>query len=132
LRQGVQRPDDQMIHEGVVAWADPVLCAPDGLPLVAKLKHPSRREYAAPDDATERPPDEFASRCVTPERIAHAIQHLTERGRWDDDAPDADALARRVVQDVSREVPEYQDMIARFGKRTVRRALDARARELLG
>lgn len=130
LARGTQRPKEDMLHEGIVIWADPMLCGPDGAPLVAKLKHPSRREYNAPRDGEEVTPVSFASRCVTAERIDHARSYLQEKGRWDDANPDWQALARRVMQDVAREVDEYHTLLQKFGKDAVRDALQSQAMQL--
>lgn len=122
LRQGFERSDVEPTQEGIVIWADPLLRTPEGDPLVAKLKHPSRREYSPPagDDGVQG----FAERAVPLERIHHGIEHLRGSGRWRG-APltRLDRLVRRVIQDVAREVPEYQDQIALRGKEAVRAAL---------
>lgn len=128
--RGTQRPAEQMLQEGVVIWADPMLCRPDGSPLVAKLKHPSRQEYHAPDASGDVTPEDFARRCVTRERVMHAREHLRERGRWEQAEPDWERLARRVIQDVAREVEEYQDLLKTHGKSAVRDALRAVAMEV--
>lgn len=118
-------------HEGVVIWSDPLLLDGAGRPLVAKLKHPRRRE--AEDAATgAETPESFARRVVNRERLAHAAQHLREGGRWCDDAGERAArLVRRVVQDVAREEPAYPSLLAQHGKARVRDALEAAARDAL-
>ncbi|MEL6347213.1 MAG: RNA ligase family protein [Myxococcota bacterium] len=131
LDQGFSRPGVDQTHEGIVIWSDPVLRDPWGTPLVAKHKPDRRREYHPPRES-DRSPQDFAKRAVTEERLLHARQHLEERGRWTG-SPDRDhpALVKRVIQDVSREVDEYQDQLRAHGKQAVRAALKARARELL-
>ena len=130
LAQGTQQPEDHMLQEGIVIWADPMLCAPDGAPLVAKFKHPSRKEYHAPRENEDVSPASFTERCVTQERLEHALSYLQEKGRWDEATPDHDAIARRVMQDVAREVDECHALIQVFGKSVVRGAIQARALQL--
>ncbi len=117
-------------HEGVVIWSDPVLLDGAGRLLVAKHKHPRRRESLDAPAGGESL-EAFAARVVTVERARHALQHLRESGRGVG-AGEAlgSLLARRVVQDVSREEPAYHDALARYGKAAVRAALDAAARAL--
>ncbi len=114
-------------HEGVVIWSDPVLLDGAGRLLVAKHKHPRRREAVDAPSGRESP-EEFASRVVTAERVRHALQHLRESGRAGGAREELSSLiARRVVQDVSREEPAYHDAIGRHGKAAVRAALEAAA-----
>lgn len=117
-------------HEGVVIWSDPVLLDGAGRLLVAKHKHPRRRETIDAPSGRESP-EEFASRVVTIERVRHALQHLRESGRGGGAREELSSLvARRVVQDVSREEPAYHEALARHGKTAVRAALEAAARAI--
>lgn len=114
-------------HEGIVIWSDPLLLDGAGRPLVAKHKHPSRREAEdAPKNAAESPA-EFALRVVLPERVRHAIQHLRVSGR----PLDQGAIVKRILQDVAREELSYQEQIARHGKPFVRAALESVGRAIL-
>ena len=125
LDQGFERRDVDRTQEGVVIWADPLLLDPYGRPLVAKHKHPSRREWRAPDDAQVLGPEEFAERAAPVERLRHAIEHLRAAGKWIDEPEERDRrIVRRAVQDISKEVPEYQAQLSRFGKAKVRAALE--------
>jgi hypothetical protein len=122
LKQNFHREDIDRTQEGIVIWADPLLRIPQGLPLAAKLKHPRRREHspATIDDGVEG----FAHRAVPLERLYHGIEHLEVSGRWPSDLSERlDRLTRRVIQDVSREVPEYQEQMSKHSKATVRAAL---------
>lgn len=57
---------------------------------------------------------------------------LEELGRWTGDAAErAGLLTRRVVQDVAREGPSYQQQLANAGKKRVRAALERRVAGLL-
>jgi hypothetical protein len=67
-------------------------------------------------------PEAFAEWVIQPERLRHVRQHLQETGR----AVQLAALQQRVIQDVSREVPEYQEQLRAHGKRAVREALARR------
>lgn len=133
--RGVEIRGLDTTHEGIVIWSDPVLRDPWGAPIVAKLKHPRRREYTP--GQLEAGPEDFAARAVTRERLRHARQHLEEGGRWgaDRDA-NLQALVKRVLRDISKEVHEYADQLRVHGKRPVRAAIKTRARalapELLG
>ena len=90
-----------------VLWADPLLLDPFGGPVAAKLKHPNRREYSAPTNAQTSLSD-FAERAVPFERVAHAREYLEASGKWPEDAEaQVEKLVRRVIQDVAREVAEY-------------------------
>ena len=127
VQRGFDRTDVDRTQEGIVIWADPLLRTPDGAPVVAKLKHPRRREYAA-----ARGPDslvDFAARAVNAERVRHAIEHLQASGRLSDDPSERlDRIIKRTIQDVAREVPEYQERLAQAGKAAVRGALADQAR----
>lgn len=132
LDQGAARGDVEGTQEGIVIWSDPLLFDAHGAPLVAKFKHPRRREALdGPPDARESA-EEFARRVLLRERLAHAIEHLRETGKWTGE-PDQDrpAVIRRLIQDVAREVPEYQEQLARHGKKAVRKALEDEAARLL-
>lgn len=119
-------------HEGIVVWSDPLRLDGAGRPIVAKLKDPRRAEALAPEDPAGEAPEVFAARVVLLERLRHARQHLEESGRWRGAPGDLLALlARRVVQDVAREEPAYQQLIARVGKGPVRAALERRVAALL-
>src|SRR5262249_48807833 len=128
LDQGFDRRDVDATQEGVVIWGDPMLIDPYGLPVVAKRKHPRRREAipAAPQVRSRESPEDFARRVVLQERISHAIDHLRSSGRLPEDASAArELICRRVIQDVAREVEEYQEALGKFGKKAVRQALEA-------
>lgn len=122
--QGFSREDVDRTQEGIVIWADPLLLDPFGAPLVAKYKHPKRREYTQATEAGATPLD-FAKRAAPDERLRHAEQHLRAAGKWSspDDA-NTPKLVRRVIQDISKEVPEYQTQLAQHGKKAVRAALE--------
>ncbi len=128
--RGFARHDIDTTHEGIVIWSDPVLLMPDGHPIVAKFKHPSRSEYtAAGPQGADETPSAFASRVINAERIAHARQHLRETGRWSADGAENQRLTvRRAIQDVSKEVPEYPSALRTHGKKALRAALKAQAR----
>jgi hypothetical protein len=129
-RAGGHVPDTT--HEGVVIWSDPLLLDGAGRLLVAKHKHPRRREAGDASAGGDESVAAFAGRVVLPERVAHAAQHLRESGRWRDDAGErVELLVRRVVQDVAREEPAYHAQLARHGKAAVRAALEAAAREVI-
>ena len=130
MRAGGHAPD--VTHEGVVVWSDPLLLDGAGRLLVAKHKHPRRREAGDEDEGGDASVTAFARRVVLAERVTHAAQYLRESGRWRDDADErAELLVRRVVQDVAREEPAYQAQLARYGKAAVRAALEAVAREVI-
>ncbi|MFO0652971.1 MAG: RNA ligase family protein [Polyangiales bacterium] len=117
-------------HEGVVIWSDPVLLDGAGRLLVAKHKHPRRRESPDAPEGLETAAA-FAARVVTVERARHALQHLQESGRGGATGEAlASLLARRVVQDVAREELTYHAVLARHGKVAVRAALEAAVRAL--
>ena len=122
---GFARTDVDATQEGIVIWSDPVLLTPFGTPIAAKLKVAHRREYRAPQDEGEDGLASFAARCMGRERLVHAREFLVARGRWNDDAPEtmAEPTIRRAIQDVAREVPEYQAQLQRSGKKAVRAAL---------
>lgn len=135
--QGFARDDVDTTHEGVVVWADPLLCDPWGAPLVAKHKHPNRREYRSADAFADAAPEAadtaraFALRAVNAERLRHAIEHIRASGRWGGSvSKNRAAVVRRVIQDVAREVPEYQTCLAAFGKKATRAALSAQAEDV--
>lgn len=118
-------------HEGVVIWSDPALQDGAGRLLVAKHKHPNRREALDETPGGDDTAGGFAARVVNGERLAHARQHLEEGGRWQCPRDErVDRLVRRVVQDVAREEPAYARQIVRHTKAVVRAALEARARAL--
>jgi len=127
--QGFSRPGVDPTHEGIVIWSDPVLLSPWGEPVVAKHKAAHRQEARARAPGDLGTPAAFAERAVLVERLRHARQHLEEQGRWDSTLG---TLSRRVVQDVAREVPEYQDQLRANGKKAVRAALTARVASLAG
>lgn len=130
LARGTRHTD--VPQEGIVVWSDPLRLDGAGRPIVAKLKDPRRAEALAPDDRLDEGPEAFAARVVQLERLRHARQHLEETGRWHDAGDGRLALlARRVVQDVAREEPAYQQQIGRFGKGPVRAALEQRVAALL-
>lgn len=131
IARGARRNDAPM--EGIVIWSDPLRLDGAGRPLVAKLKHPSRREaIESNDELGVEDVQAFAARTVQLERLRHARQHLEESGRWTGDPSErASLLARRVVQDVAREEPAYQHQLAGAGKKAVRAALEQRVTELL-
>lgn len=114
-------------QEGVVVWSDPLLLDGAGRPLVAKHKDPRRSEALDLEgDAAAEDVAAFAERVVRLERLRHARQHLAEAGRWGGAGEERAALVvRRVVQDVAREVPEYQTQLGLAGKARVRAALEA-------
>ncbi len=129
-RGSSSRPADAT-HEGVVIWSDPALRDGAGRLLVAKHKHPNRREALDEAPGGDEAAEGFAARVVNGERLAHARQHLEEGGRWGCPRDERiDRLVRRVVQDVAREEPAYARQIARHTKAVVRAALEARARAL--
>lgn len=119
-------------QEGIVIWSDPLLLDSAHAPLVAKLKDPRRVEALDREDEGLEAPQRFAERVVQLERLRHARQHLQETRRqstiWGEQVR---LLKQRVVQDVSREVPEYQAQIAAHGKAEIRSALHARVEALL-
>ena len=118
---GFQR--DNNIHEGLVIWSDPVLMSSYGIPIVAKYKHSSRREYI-PKNEENNSVSDFAQRVVLPERMQHAVAHLQEQGRWLENFIDnKEAVIRRVIQDIAREVDEYQNQLSINGKKKVRKAI---------
>ena len=130
ISRGARRHDAPM--EGIVIWSDPLFLDGAGRPILAKLKHPRRREALDADDESVEEVHAFAVRTVQLERLHHARQHLEESGRWTGDAATrAGLLARRVVQDVAREEPSYQQQLASAGKKSVRAALERRVAELL-
>lgn len=123
-------------QEGIVIWSDPLLLDSSGLPLVAKLKDPKSAEVLDRSDPSVEPLEGFAERVVRLERLRHARQHLTERGTLPGvprlpPSIQGDLLAQRVVQDVAREIPEYQDQLRLYGKKAVRVAIEARVVALL-
>ncbi|MCA9714694.1 MAG: hypothetical protein H6713_27790 [Myxococcales bacterium] len=127
--RGVELRGADITHEGVVIWSDPALRDPWGAPLVAKLKHPRRREYSP--GRVEAGPEDFAARAVTGERLRHARQHLEADGRWTGDREaKTTALIKRVLRDISKEVHEYAEQLRVHGKRDVRAAIKTRARTL--
>ena len=125
--RGFHRQDVNNTHEGIVIWSDPVLLNSYGEPIVAKYKHPNRQEYIATMDENQIP-GEFAKRTVLPERIHHAIEYLKEQGRWQQDFfANKENVVRRVIQDIAREVDEYQQQLSLHGKKNVRKALSLEA-----
>lgn len=132
LDQGASRGDVEGTQEGIVIASDPLLFDAHGAPLIAKLKHPRRREALdAPPEALESA-EAFARRVLRPERLSHAVAHLRETGKWTGEpAQDHPALTRRLIQDVAREVAEYQELLARHGKKAVRSALEDEAARLI-
>lgn len=130
IEQGFRRDDVDNSQEGIVIWGDPLLLEPFGDPVVAKYKHPRRREaLPAPKTATGvEGPQDFAKRVVLPERLKHAISYLKENGKWsEDNAQNQEATTRRVIQDIAREVPEYQEQLGRHNKKELRRVLEEEA-----
>ncbi|WP_372370084.1 RNA ligase family protein [Candidatus Uabimicrobium sp. HlEnr_7] len=111
-------------HEGIVIWSDPLLLNSYGEPIVAKYKHPNRREYV--HSKGQQSPNDFAQRTVLPERIRHAIEHIKEQGQWQEDFHNNKELVRRrVIQDIAREVEEYQQQISLHSKKNVRKAISS-------
>lgn len=131
--RGASSRSSDATHEGVVIWSDPALRDGAGRLLVAKHKHPNRREALDETPGSDDTAEGFAARVVNGERLAHARQHLEEGGRWPCSRDERiERLVRRVVQDVAREEPAYARQIVRYAKATVRAALEARARALAG
>ena len=106
-------------------WTDPVLLTPFADPIVAKFKVPHRREYAPPDlEDGDDGVEGFAERAIGLERLRHAREHLESRGRWREPiAAMKDAVIKRAIQDVAREVDEYHARLRQHGKKAVRAAL---------
>ena len=127
LAVGFDRRDVDRSQEGIVIWPDPLLLSPDGHPIVAKLKHPHRRESV--DSHRAEGLDDFATRVMPAERIHHAVEYLQAAGKWPED-PDAqvERVVRRAIQDVAKEDPGYEERIARHGKKPTRTALERAAR----
>ncbi|BBM82734.1 RNA ligase family protein [Candidatus Uabimicrobium amorphum] len=125
--RGFRRQDTDNTHEGIVIWSDPLLFNNYGEALVAKYKHPNRQEYIAPTEEQQTPQD-FAKRVVLRERIRHAMEYLKEQGRWQEEFfANKENVIRRVIQDISREVDEYQQQLNLHGKKNVRKALSSEA-----
>lgn len=125
--RGFHRQDADNTHEGIVIWSDPVLLNSYGEPIVAKYKHPNRQEYIATTEENQTPGD-FAKRVILAERIHHAIEYLKEQGRWQQNFfANKENVVRRVIQDVAREVEEYQQQLSLHGKKNVRKALSSEA-----
>jgi hypothetical protein len=125
LKYGSTRHAQDSTHEGIVLWPDPVLLDSSGQLLIAKHKHPRRREALENTHDSPETVHEYAERVIQPERLIHAQSYLEERGRWPSEQQEqAQLLAKRVVQDVAREQSDYQEQILRHGKQALRAALE--------
>ena len=124
---GFDRRDVDRSQEGIVIWADPLLLDPHQRPIVAKLKHPRRREVVDVNRASGL--DDFAERVMPPERLRHAIEHLQAAGKWPSDpSQQIERAVRRAIQDVAKEVDAYQLRLAEHGKKATRSALERAGR----
>lgn len=125
--KGIISRTDTGTQEGMVIWADPILLTGAGQLLVAKYKHPSRRE-SVDIDQEDTSLEAFCARVVNSERIKHAQQYLEENGRWVGPLNERLGLVvRRVLQDVAREESSYHEMLGRYSKQAVRAAIETAA-----